>query len=139
MAGTLHVPFRSTYSSAKSALHTVADCLRYEVAPFGITVSTVEPGVIATGIETRRNRIVPDGSPYRDAFRTVDAAMAAREEHGTATDELGRLVVDVALNPSPKPLYAKGSNAPVIMTAQRLLPARLFLKFLARMHGLKVR
>lgn len=63
MAGTLHVPFRSTYSSAKSALHTVADCLRYEVAPFGITVSTVEPGVIATGIETRRNRIVPDGSP----------------------------------------------------------------------------
>ncbi|CPW39525.1 Probable short-chain dehydrogenase/reductase [Mycobacteroides abscessus] len=77
MAGTLHVPFRSTYSSAKSALHTVADCLRYEVAPFGITVSTVEPGVIATGIETRRNRIVPDGSPYRDAFRTVDAAMAA--------------------------------------------------------------
>ncbi|MBB4854914.1 NAD(P)-dependent dehydrogenase (short-subunit alcohol dehydrogenase family) [Mycobacteroides chelonae] len=138
MAGTLHVPFRSAYSSAKSALRTVADCLRYEVAPLGITVSTVEPGVIATGIEMRRNRIVAEGSAYREAFQTVDAAMAAREQHGMATDDLARLVVDVALNPNPKPLYAKGSNAPLIMAAQRLLPARFFLKFLARMHGLKV-
>ncbi|SKW25107.1 Probable short-chain dehydrogenase/reductase [Mycobacteroides abscessus subsp. massiliense] len=79
-----------------------------------------------------------EGSAYREAFRTVDAAMAAREQHGMATDDLARLVVDVALNPNPKPLYAKGSNAPLIMAAQRLLPARLFLKFLARMHGLKV-
>ncbi|MBA0049123.1 SDR family oxidoreductase [Mycobacteroides sp. LB1] len=139
MAGTLHVPFRSTYSSAKSALHTVADCLRYEVAPFGIAVSTVEPGVIATGIETRRNRVVSEGSVYREAFQTVDAAMAAREQHGMASDDLARLVVDVALNPNPKPLYAKGSNAPLIMAAQRLLPAGPFLKFLARMHGLKSR
>ncbi|MGH3723911.1 MAG: SDR family oxidoreductase [Mycobacterium sp.] len=137
MAGTLHVPFRSTYSSAKSALHTVADCLRYEVAPFGITVSTVEPGVVATGIETRRNRVVSEDSVYRDAFHTVDAAMAAREQHGMAADGLGRLVVDVALHPNPNPLYAKGSNAPLIMAAQRLLPARVFLAFLARAHGLK--
>lgn len=137
MAGTLHVPFRATYSAAKSALHTVADCLRYEVAPFGITVSTVEPGVIATGIETRRKRIVDETSPYRDAFRAVDSAMAAREQRGMATDDLAQLVVEVALNPNPKPLYAKGSNAPLIMTAQRLLPARTFLAFLARMHGLK--
>ena len=79
-----------------------------------------------------------EGSAYREAFQTVDAAMAAREQHGMATEDLARLVVDVALNPNPKPLYAKGSKAPLIMAAQRLLPARLFLKFLARMHGLKV-
>lgn len=136
MAGSFPTPYRSVYSAAKSALRTFADSLRGEVAQFGVAVTTVEPGVIATGIETRRARISDDTSPYRVGFESVDKAMARRERSGLATDKLAELVVEAALSANPKPLYARGTNAPFVFTLARLVPRRMLLDTIARTHGI---
>ncbi|XP_078081474.1 dehydrogenase/reductase (SDR family) member 7Cb [Mustelus asterias] len=44
--GKLGLPFRAAYAASKHAIQAFFDCLRAEVAEFGITVSTVSPTFI---------------------------------------------------------------------------------------------
>ena len=48
LAGRLHIPFGAWYHATKFAVEGWSDALRYEVHPFGIDVSIIEPGGIHT-------------------------------------------------------------------------------------------
>ena len=50
IAGRSALPFLAPYAASKHALEAVADSLRLELKPFGISVSIVEPGSIRTAI-----------------------------------------------------------------------------------------
>jgi NAD(P)-dependent dehydrogenase (short-subunit alcohol dehydrogenase family) len=49
VAGLLALPYFGPYAMSKFAVEAMSDCLRQEMRPWGIRVSVVEPGVIATG------------------------------------------------------------------------------------------
>ncbi|WNB86555.1 SDR family NAD(P)-dependent oxidoreductase [Cellulomonas sp. ATA003] len=46
--GLVSFPFTGLYNASKFALEATADCLRVELAPFGVRVALIEPGVIDT-------------------------------------------------------------------------------------------
>lgn len=46
IGGKIHEPLGSWYHAAKFTLEGLSDCLRMELAPFGIDVVVVEPGAI---------------------------------------------------------------------------------------------
>ncbi|MCL4162006.1 UNVERIFIED_CONTAM: hypothetical protein GTU68_051582, partial [Idotea baltica] len=48
MGGKVYTPLGSWYHATKHALEGWSDCLRIEVAQFGINVSIIEPGAIET-------------------------------------------------------------------------------------------
>ena len=48
IAGRSSLPFLGAYAASKHGLEAVTDALRVELKPFGITVTIVEPGTIAT-------------------------------------------------------------------------------------------
>ena len=50
IAGVAAVPFLGTYGASKFALEALTDALRLELRAWGISVSLVEPGAIATPI-----------------------------------------------------------------------------------------
>ncbi len=50
LAGKLTTPFNGAYSAAKHGMEAFSDALRMELAPWGIHVSVVEPGTIATAM-----------------------------------------------------------------------------------------
>lgn len=50
MSGISSSPFLGAYSASKYAVESLSDSLRWELAPFGVKVSIVEPGPIATPI-----------------------------------------------------------------------------------------
>ena len=67
----LPTPLLGAYRASKAALNAFADVLTTEVRPFGIRVSRVEPGMVATEFSqsTRRSGGIADGSgPYADLF-----------------------------------------------------------------------
>jgi NAD(P)-dependent dehydrogenase (short-subunit alcohol dehydrogenase family) len=48
MGGRLYTPFGAWYHASKHALEALSDCLRMELAPFGVDVVIIEPGAIRT-------------------------------------------------------------------------------------------
>ncbi|WP_028602433.1 SDR family oxidoreductase [Ottowia thiooxydans] len=49
MGGILVVPFLGAYCATKHAIEAIAGSMRAELAPFGVKVATVNPGVFGTG------------------------------------------------------------------------------------------
>jgi len=50
VAGFLTAPMKGAYSASKYALESFSDCLRREMAPWGLRVSIIEPGPMRTPI-----------------------------------------------------------------------------------------
>ncbi|WP_328857287.1 SDR family oxidoreductase [Williamsia herbipolensis] len=137
MLGSFPLPFRSVYGATKSAMHAFSDATRRELAPFGIAITTVEPGTIATGIADRRVYTVAENSAYAADYDTVAAATRRNEANGMAVGPLADLVVTAALADNPKTLYARGNKAPIVFALKRILPSQSMLDVMARFHGLK--
>jgi len=55
IAGLRGLPTSSVYSSTKAAMHAFLEASRIELAPYGVAVTTVNPGFIATPM-TDKNR-----------------------------------------------------------------------------------
>lgn len=63
LAGRTGVPTRTGYAASKHAMMGFFDSLRIELADSGVTVTTVCPGFVSTGI--RENATGPDGRPIQ--------------------------------------------------------------------------
>ncbi|MGH9081589.1 MAG: SDR family oxidoreductase, partial [Acidimicrobiales bacterium] len=78
IGGVVGLPFQAFYSASKFALEGYAEALAYEVAPFGIEVTLVEPGNVATEFtDSRRHVPAPAGDPtYAAAVAKAIGTMA---------------------------------------------------------------
>lgn len=63
MLGSFPLSYRGSYVASKAAIRSFADSARSELSPFGIGISTVEPGAIATGLSSRRTIYADDAGP----------------------------------------------------------------------------
>lgn len=136
MLASFPLAYRSSYVASKAALRGFADALRREVSPYGVGVTTVEPGSINTGISERRTQYLREGSPFADEYHTMLGALNANEAKGISAETVARTVVRAIEADPPRPLYAVGSNAPVVFALRRLLPRSVILRMVARRHGL---
>lgn len=88
LAGRLSFPYFGVYNASKFALEGYSQALRFEVAPFGIDVSIVEPGPFGTNL-------LYSGPKEQDSsvlesyheFRDVPAAMLKNFEGFFSTEE----------------------------------------------------
>ncbi len=137
MLASFPLAHRSSYVASKAAVKGFADALRREVSPYGIGVATVEPGSINTGISERRTQYLREGSPYTADYRTMLKALNANEAAGIPAEAVSRMVLRAVEDARPRPLYAVGSNAPLVFALRRLLPRSVVLAMVARRHGLR--
>ncbi|MES1258873.1 MAG: SDR family oxidoreductase [Acidobacteriota bacterium] len=121
----------SGYAASKFALEGWAECLRQEVAPFGIRVSLLEPGLLRTphfGIHRNRaRRAVDAASPYYPWFcqheKIVDNLLS--RSTFTATD-VARKVQRILREPRPALRYVVGRRARLILALRRHTPGEWF-------------
>jgi NAD(P)-dependent dehydrogenase (short-subunit alcohol dehydrogenase family) len=119
------------YASSKFAVEGFAECLFQEVAPFGIRVSLLEPGLIATEHFTRnRNRAaraVDPSSPYYEWFcrheKVVDDLL--RRNRFSKAD-VARVVHRILNARRPRLRYVVGAKARLILGLRRHVPGELF-------------
>lgn len=136
MLASFPLAFRSSYSATKAAIKAFSDGARFELSPFGVWLTTVEPGSINTGISARRTKYLADGSPYARDFNTVLTALDGNEAQGISAEKVARKVLEAIDAERPKPLYAVGSNAPLVFALKRVTPQTLVEKIVARTHKL---
>ncbi|MGW0040409.1 SDR family oxidoreductase [Rhodococcus sp. NPDC003348] len=137
MLASFPLAHRSSYVATKAAIKGFATAARREVSPFGVAITTVEPGSISTGIGERRTHYLAEGSPYTDDYRTMIEHLDANERSGITADRVAQTVLAAIDADKPKPLYAVGSNAPVVFALRRIAPRGLVEKMIARRHGLR--
>ncbi len=95
MGGRLTFPGGGAYHATKYAVEALSDALRVEVAPFGIDVIVVEPGLIKTEFgETAASQVAGDGGPY--AAFNASVASATRGVYEGPAARLGGGPEDVA-------------------------------------------
>ena len=76
VAGVRGLPGAGAYSASKSAVTTYCESLRLELAPRGVSVVTIAPGYVRTGMTAR--------NPYRMPFLIDAETFAIRAERAIA-------------------------------------------------------
>lgn len=111
VSGRIGTPFEAAYSASKFALVGFSEALSVEVAPWGIGVSLVEPGPVATGFFEARGHSYGRAWPKPVAPERVAAAVIAAVEHGRGERYVpGGFRVAHALKTLLPPLYRFGTR-----------------------------
>jgi NAD(P)-dependent dehydrogenase (short-subunit alcohol dehydrogenase family) len=130
MAGVVASPGVSSYCSSKFALEGYFDSLNYELAPFDINVSLIEPGQFPTPALTafpRAARSDDASSPYYKLGSWIKERIDERVA-GLKSDpqSVADLVHRITLTKRPRCRYAIGVDARAMGFLQRTLPEVVF-------------
>jgi NAD(P)-dependent dehydrogenase (short-subunit alcohol dehydrogenase family) len=126
-------PMLGAYAASKFALAAVTDALRLELAPWGIKVILVEPGVVATPIwqtaVAAADRLLADLPEAVDELygkQIADARTSARRNTsaGISPDEVAKVIVNALTTPRPPIRQLVGTDAHIVSLIARL-PAPL--------------
>lgn len=137
MLGSFPMAYRSSYVASKAALREFATSARFEESPFGIWITTVEPGQIDTGLRERRMKYLNDGSPHTADFNRFMAKLDQKQAEGISPERVADTIVTAIEAERPKSLYAVGSNAPVLFALKRLLPRPVLERITAAAYGIR--
>lgn len=117
MGGKIFTPHGAWYHATKHALEGWTDCLRFEVAQFGIKVVIIEPGVINTSFtDVMMDPMIErakDG-PYQDLTEKVANASKAqynKPNSASSPDVIADVVFKAIESSKPKRRYVAGKLA----------------------------
>lgn len=131
IGGKMHEPMGSWYHATKFAVEGLSDCLRMELAPFGIRVVVIEPGAIRTewsGI-ARASLLQHSGqSAYAEQAHAHARMLAASETSRMISPPavVARTIARALRARRPRTRYATGGGAGPILFLRRLLSDRAF-------------
>ena len=125
VAGLIGVPYRVFYSAGKFALEGYSEGLAFELRPFGIHVSLVEPGFFRTELETRAARAQNHLPEYDRIRRHIQHYFENGVRRGGDPEKVARLIQKVLETPRPKLRYPVGKEKGV-KWLRTLIPQRLF-------------
>ncbi len=138
IGGKFGEPFGSWYHATKFAVEGLSDCLRLETRPFGIRVVVVEPGAIRTewGGIAHDSLVARSGetayAPY--ARRHAKLLGGAMESNLPSPPEVvAKGIARIAAARNPRPRYAIGGGARIILALCWLLPDRMLDRLMWRM------
>ncbi len=140
VAGLVARPFGGLYSATKHALEAITEALHFEVAPFGLRVMLVEPGVYATRLLD--NAFPGEGfteeSPYWPTHERFEEALSRlRDATGGLQDpqEVADAIYDAVRDPQPKLRHLVGRDAHMIATAKKQLDFEQFEQAMRQTMG----
>jgi NAD(P)-dependent dehydrogenase (short-subunit alcohol dehydrogenase family) len=130
IGGRIHEPMGSWYHATKFAVEGLSDCLRMELAPFGIDVVVIQPGAVRTewsGI-ARDGLLRTSGATAYAGQARQTAALLAGADAGSGADP--SVVADAVWRAvtarRPRTRYAMGGGARPLLALRWLLSDRAF-------------
>ena len=133
ISGMIGSRLLGAYSASKFALEAIDDVFRRELEPWGLQVSLIEPGRVATPIwkksrDAGRAR-VPRMSGrveefYAEAIDGVLRGAGGADGDGAPPEAVARAVVHALRSARPRTRYRVGSDARMVAALVRRLPDR---------------
>ena len=131
IGGKMHEPLGSWYHATKYAVEGLSDCLRMELAPFGIDVTIVEPGAIKTewsGIAQQSLLEYSGRTAYAPYAQSHAKMLAGGDKNAMASPPsvVANTIATSLAAGRPKTRYATGGGARTILFLRRVLSDRMF-------------
>jgi short-subunit dehydrogenase len=129
MGGKIWEPLGAWYHATKFAVEGFSDCLRMELAPFGVDVVVIEPGAINTewgeiALDTLAH--TSGQTAYAPQAEEKRAMFLSAAGTGSDPDVVAQAVLAAVNAQRPKTRYAVGAFAKPMIFAVTFLPNRAF-------------
>ena len=135
VAAVAHIPFQTYYSATKAAIESYTCCLANEVRPFGITVTSIQPGDISTGFTDARAKSYDGDDVYEGRISRSVAGMEKDERKGMSSDVAGNYIARIALKSTVKPIYAIGISYKVVSTLCKVFPCGIRNRIIGSLYA----
>jgi short-subunit dehydrogenase len=140
VGGIVTLPFFGVYNSTKYAVESLSDALRVELAPFGVRVVLIEPGVIRTNFGERSMAEVakyrrPE-SPWAAALERADDIKKQSDRLAADPEVIARAMERAIRARRPRARYMAPASARLMVGFLRRLPTRWVDAVLGRFTGL---
>jgi NAD(P)-dependent dehydrogenase (short-subunit alcohol dehydrogenase family) len=134
LGGRLALPMNSAYAASKFAVEGFTEALRLEALPFGVYLSVVAPGAVATDTLDTSIVEVAGGVPaYAGRQRKMRAFMQdSGKGSRTRPEDVADTIARVLAAPRPALRYAVGGQARVLPFLKAVMPQRPFEAMLSR-------
>ncbi|MFN6541326.1 MAG: SDR family oxidoreductase [Nostoc sp. EkiNYC01] len=145
ISGRSPTPFLGAYNASKFALEALTDVMRMELRPWGISVSIIEPGSVATPIWDKsltqaeigqESLLQPALNLYGQAMSIVRQKMQIIASRGISADIVAQTVVHALTAKQPKTRYLVGQDAKIQAVLKHILPDRLHDRLILYSMGL---
>jgi NAD(P)-dependent dehydrogenase (short-subunit alcohol dehydrogenase family) len=136
--------FLGPYAASKHAIEAFTDALRQELRPWGIWVSVIEPGAVATPIWEKGARTADqllEALPaaalelYRPVLDAMPRVIERQAKSGVPPERVFERVRHALTSARPKSRYVIGTEARIQLALRTLLPARALDALVARYLG----
>ena len=121
VVGRIGFPASPAYISSKFALEGLSESLRFELAPFGVDVIIIEPGVIKTNFMKNMKMAKKSelDTVYKDITTKVVSGVKMMAEMGTSPKEVANTIVTAIKDRNPLPRYIVGNDALMFLEAKK--------------------
>jgi NAD(P)-dependent dehydrogenase (short-subunit alcohol dehydrogenase family) len=145
IAGRSPNPYLGAYNASKFALEALTDVMRMELRPWGISVSIIEPGSIATPIwdksltqsEIGQESLSQSAQKlYGQRMNIVRQKMQIIASKGISPDMVAETVVHALTANKPKTRYLIGQDAKIGALLKHILPDKLHDRLILYFMGL---
>ncbi|KAI1084535.1 oxidoreductase [Whalleya microplaca] len=140
-ASVINSPWVSTYAASKAGLNALSETLRLELAPFGVSVVTILPGVIDGKLHVNNGASfdLPPTSRYA-AIKDIIAGWAtgeAQPKDNLSVDKFAELVVGDVISTDKGGLVSRGPYASMIRLIGQWAPTWIADYILSQNQGIK--
>ncbi len=140
VSGVLTSPFSGAYCSSKSAFNSISDAMRMEMAPFGVSVVTVQPGAIRSKFgDTAASSlagIFRDDSPYKPLIGYMEKRAQSGQMGAMEAEEFAKIVVSGCTSQNPPIFIRAGKNSSLMPFMRRFVPQSVIDNMMVKRFGL---
>lgn len=133
IAGRISIPAGGWYAASKHALEALADAMRWEVKPFGIKVSVIQPGPIRTNFsqEVGKNKVAEnENSAYGNMVKKLTETGA--KSPGGTPEYCAKVIYKAATAKNPRNRYKITKEAWLIKILLIIFPSKLLDYFIIK-------
>ncbi len=145
VGGRTALPFTGAYHASKFGIEAVGDTMRQELRPWGIEVSLIEPGAVATPIwdkgldeadEIEERALADHDSLYGTKLQKYRETIRKVAARGVTPEEVAGAIEDALTASRPKTRYLIGRQAKIQARLAKVVPDRIFDRLVAREMGI---
>lgn len=135
IGGVVPLPYQAFYSASKCAMDKLFDCMRAEVLPYNIQITSVKPGDSKTSFTENRITEIKENSDYKESFKRSLENVSKDEQKGFAPEKVAKAVLKVSKRKHAPYSVSVGSKDKFLCFIFKLLPKRISNHLLYKIYA----